>query len=177
MNQPHNDIIAPSPINGVSVCLQDVMDEIVDQLYFTPADAFPEASSSLSNVLSRVAMLTLVRKNGTTVTGTSERAKGKFAISSDMAMAWAKSDALSKLWQELTYERIVLPAKARLAARLERMNFERDDLSTRVDALAIFLGSEGFKHVNETERKLLRQQSDVMSDYLDILNARIEIAQ
>lgn len=58
----------------------------------------------------------------------------------------------------------------------QRVIAERDELSVKLAKLIVFIKSNDFakKVQDERERGRLTQQKDIMSQYLDILNERID---
>jgi hypothetical protein len=58
---------------------------------------------------------------------------------------------------------------------LERMQIERDELSTKCDALLKFMGSDVFLAMPKNKRDLMSEQYDVMRDYLLVLSKRINL--
>lgn len=58
----------------------------------------------------------------------------------------------------------------------QRVIVERDELSVKLAKLIVFIKSNDFakKVQDERERGWLTQQKDIMSQYLDILNERID---
>lgn len=56
----------------------------------------------------------------------------------------------------------------------ERVIAERDDLHTKLEALGLFLRSNNIADVPMRQQRLLARQEDVMRDYLNILNERLE---
>lgn len=55
-----------------------------------------------------------------------------------------------------------------------RLLEERDQLQEKVTKLDAFLDTEVFETISEVQQELLLSQFEAMTDYLDILNARIE---
>ena len=56
----------------------------------------------------------------------------------------------------------------------QRVVEEKNALKEKLDKLTVFLGSESFKNLHETDQTLLIMQKRYMTAYLDILNVRIE---
>lgn len=60
---------------------------------------------------------------------------------------------------------------------VERMEQERRELETRLNALRSFFGGAVFESLSPVEQELLRDQSRHMEDYLGVLTARLENAE
>lgn len=56
----------------------------------------------------------------------------------------------------------------------ERVVAERDDLKRKLERLEAFLHSPRINDIDQQEAHRLRRQAEVMSEYLGILNSRIE---
>lgn len=50
---------------------------------------------------------------------------------------------------------------------------ERNELRKKHDALILFISGKTFHDLNQDEAVRLSRQSELMKDYLDVLNARI----
>jgi hypothetical protein len=56
----------------------------------------------------------------------------------------------------------------------QRVRDERDALQVKIDALGTFVGGHIYQSLHEIDQQLLSIQLDIMRDYVDTLNARIE---
>lgn len=56
----------------------------------------------------------------------------------------------------------------------ERVVAESNELRERLTKLTAFIiSNETFEKLNETDQSLLRQQRDIMGEYLDVLGQRV----
>lgn len=67
-------------------------------------------------------------------------------------------------------------AKSELPAHVVRMVDEKRQLAQRLGKLSDFLGSDPFIQLTPIEQRLLQQQADAMSYYLQTLSARLALA-
>lgn len=56
----------------------------------------------------------------------------------------------------------------------KRLYLESDELSTKIEKLALFIDSEFYKELPGTDRELLYKQLIVMREYNNILQTRID---
>lgn len=57
----------------------------------------------------------------------------------------------------------------------QRVVDEKNELGTKLEALLKFLQTELYKSLSEKEKELLYFQSQVMEDYYEVLEQRIEL--
>ena len=60
---------------------------------------------------------------------------------------------------------------------ITRMKDERTELNTKFTALCEFMLTDNFMRLSKNANRLLRQQREVMFEYLTILACRIELAE
>ena len=66
---------------------------------------------------------------------------------------------------------------ANLQPHQERVVAERDQLAARVSSLRAFIAGEKFRDVDRAERQRLLRQEAVMTEFVQVLNERIEAFQ
>lgn len=57
---------------------------------------------------------------------------------------------------------------------IQKLQVEKKELSDKLKRLDSFIMSDNFDKVNYTQQELLGDQREVMSSYVDILEARIQ---
>lgn len=58
---------------------------------------------------------------------------------------------------------------------VQRMITERTELSTKCDALLVFLSGDIFKSLPKEKKDLMHEQYAAMREYLDVLDKRISL--
>ena len=58
---------------------------------------------------------------------------------------------------------------------VQRMITERTELSTKCDALLVFLSGDVFKSLPKEKKDLMHEQYAAMREYLDVLDKRISL--
>ena len=58
---------------------------------------------------------------------------------------------------------------------VQRMITERTELSTKCDALLVFLSGEVFNSLPKEKKDLMHEQYAAMREYLDVLDKRISL--
>lgn len=61
-----------------------------------------------------------------------------------------------------------------IPSSLKHIQNERAELSIKVENLLKFFETSVFEELSDYQKELLRQQDDAMSEYLDILDLRID---
>lgn len=59
----------------------------------------------------------------------------------------------------------------------ERLEAEREELSERLAKLADFTRTASFNSLWEVDKYLLRRQHDIMAEYLEVLDLRLELSR
>ena len=126
----------------------------------------------------RTVVCQLTLRNGYTVDGTSA-CVSKENFNQDIINKIARENARNKIWQ---LEGYLLKEKLHQAAQppkhhIERMQSEKQELDTKLNALKAFLaklGTDQAPMLTDEQEGYLEEQLEVMQGYSDILGVRIE---
>ena len=157
----------------------DIEAEIASEHCFTAAEGFVGAqalaSADITFAPSELRLLTfcvLVLRNGFTVTGESACASQE-NFDAEIGRKLARANAVQKVWPLLGYALKQQMHEAKPTTFQERVIQERNELQTKINALALFSTSKAHAALSDTEQQNLRMQHGVMIHYSAILADRI----
>lgn len=154
---------------------EDIEGYIATETFFTAGEAAQALDLPLGEEARLLTLCVIVLKNGFTVTGESACADpAKFDVA--IGQKVARANALNKVWPLMGY--VLRSQLAGVSGLLEpeghkdRVRVEANDLALKLKKLGAFIETD-MGSIPPVDQQSLRDQYKAMSEYLDILKARI----
>ena len=158
-----------------SIKPEDIEGYIGTETYFTAGAAAEALDLPLGQEARLLTLCVIVLKNGFTVTGESACADpAKF--DAEIGRKIARANALNKVWPLMGY--VLRSQLAGMSGLLEpeghkdRVRVEASDLALKLKKLGAFIETD-MGGIPPVDQQSLKDQYKAMSEYLDILKARI----
>lgn len=154
---------------------EDIEGYIATETFFTAGEAAQALDLPLGEEARLLTLCVIVLKNGFTVTGESACADPK-KFNAEIGRTIARANALNKVWPLMGY--VLRSQLAGVSGLLEpeghkdRVRVEANDLALKLKKLGAFIETD-MDGIPPVDQQSLRDQYKAMSEYLDILKARI----
>ena len=154
---------------------EDIEGYIATETFFTAGEAAQALDLPLGEEARLLTLCVIVLKNGFTVTGESACADPK-KFNAEIGRTIARANALNKVWPLMGY--VLRSQLAGMSGLLEpeghkdRVRVEANDLALKLKKLGAFIETD-MDGIPPVDQQSLRDQYKAMSEYLDILKARI----
>lgn len=154
---------------------EDIEGYIATETFFTAGEAAQALDLPLGEEARLLTLCVIVLKNGFTVTGESACADPK-KFNAEIGRTIARANALNKVWPLMGY--VLRSQLAGVSGLLEpeghkdRVRVEANDLALKLKKLGAFIETD-MGGIPPVDHQSLRDQYKAMSEYLDILKARI----
>lgn len=158
-----------------SIKPEDIEAYVKSETFFTAGQAAEALGLPIGDEAKLLTLCVIVLKNGFTVTGESACADpDKF--NAEIGMKIARANALNKVWPLMGY--VLRSQLAGMSGLLEpegfkdRVRVEASDLALKLKKLGVFIETD-MGGIPPVDQQSLKDQYKAMSEYLDILKARI----
>lgn len=154
---------------------EDIEGYIATETFFTAGEAAQALDLPLGEEARLLTLCVIVLKNGFTVTGESACADPK-KFNAEIGRTIARANALNKVWPLMGY--VLRSQLAGVSGLLEpeghkdRVRVEANDLALKLKKLGAFIETD-MGGIPPVDQQSLKDQYKAMSEYLDILKARI----
>lgn len=154
---------------------EDIEGYIATETFFTAGEAAQALDLPLGEEARLLTLCVIVLKNGFTVTGESACADPK-KFNAEIGRTIARANALNKVWPLMGY--VLRSQLAGVSGLLEpeghkdRVRVEANDLALKLKKLGAFIETD-MDGIPPVDQQSLKDQYKAMSEYLDILKARI----
>lgn len=154
---------------------EDIEGYIATETFFTAGEAAQALDLPLGEEARLLTLCVIVLKNGFTVTGESACADPK-KFNAEIGRTIARANALNKVWPLMGY--VLRSQLAGVSGLLEpeghkdRVRVEANDLALKLKKLGAFIETD-MGGIPSVDQQSLKDQYKAMSEYLDILKARI----
>ena len=151
---------------------EDIEGYIAEEHYINLGEALNTPPDHPTRVMTQCVILL---KNGFTVTGESACADPR-KFDAEIGRKIARANALNKVWPLMGY--VLRSQLAGMSGLLEpeghkdRVRVEASDLALKLKKLGVFIEG-GMEGIPPVDQQSLKDQYKAMSEYLDILKARI----